>query len=149
MFINKRQYLFVNRPISQIPQCIGQVSHNASFRNRNVNKCAHLCYKTVHCGISGWYIGHLCNRALIDDIPSILLYNNNKWIMMYVYKIRPCNMYMVRTLLLFVEVLYWSICWYPSGLLLYSITYLPVKLPQGIWVSTPPELTGKTGPAGG
>ena len=45
-----------NRPISQIPQCISQISHNAPFCNRNVHTCAHFCYKMVHCGIWDWCI---------------------------------------------------------------------------------------------
>ena len=43
-----------NRPISQIPQCIIQISHNATFCNRNEHTCAHFCYKMLHCGI--WHI---------------------------------------------------------------------------------------------
>ena len=39
------------RPISQIPQCIRQISHNAPFCNRNVHTCAHFCHKMVHCGL--------------------------------------------------------------------------------------------------
>ena len=38
-------------PISQIPQCIWQVSNNAPFCDRNVHACAHFFYKMVHCGI--------------------------------------------------------------------------------------------------
>ena len=45
-----------NRPISQIPECICVISHNASFCNRNVHMCAHFCYKMVHCGIFFWSI---------------------------------------------------------------------------------------------
>ena len=44
-------YFTGNRPISQIPQCIRQTSHNAPFCNRNVHMCAHFCQKMVHCGI--------------------------------------------------------------------------------------------------
>ena len=36
---------FLNRRISQIPQCIRRISHSAPFCNRN-----------VHCGIWYWYI---------------------------------------------------------------------------------------------
>ena len=46
-----------NRPISQIPQCIRQISHNAPFCNRNVHICAHFCYKMLHYGI--WHRGIL------------------------------------------------------------------------------------------
>ena len=45
-----------NSPIPQIPQCIRQISHNATFCNRNVHMWAHLCYKMVHCGIWDWCI---------------------------------------------------------------------------------------------
>ena len=45
-----------NRPISQISQCIGQISHNTPFCNRNVHTCAHFCYKMVICGIWDWCI---------------------------------------------------------------------------------------------
>ena len=40
-----------NRPISQIPQCIRQMSHNAPFCDRNVH-----CYKLVRCAILDWCI---------------------------------------------------------------------------------------------
>ena len=43
--------VLLNRPISQIPQCIRQISHNATFCNRNVHMCAHFCYKMLRCGI--------------------------------------------------------------------------------------------------
>ena len=44
------------RPISQFPQCIKQISHNASLCNRNVHTCAHFCDKVVHCGIfDAWW----------------------------------------------------------------------------------------------
>ena len=45
-----------NRPISQIPQCIRLISHNAPFCNRNVHTCAHCCNRIVHCGIWNWCI---------------------------------------------------------------------------------------------
>ena len=35
--------------ISQIPQCIRQISHNASFCSRNVHTYAHFCYKAHFC----------------------------------------------------------------------------------------------------
>ena len=37
--------------ISQVPQYIRGISHNAPFCNRNVHLCAHFCYRMVHCGI--------------------------------------------------------------------------------------------------
>ena len=45
-----------NKSISHFPQCIGQISHNAAFGNKNVHIYAHFCYKTVHCGIWDWCI---------------------------------------------------------------------------------------------
>ena len=51
-------------PISQIPQCTGPKSHNTPFCNRNVNTCAHFCYKMVHCGIKDWCIVGYGTRAL-------------------------------------------------------------------------------------
>ena len=47
---------YPNRPISQIPQCIRQISHNARPCNRNVHTCAHFCCKMVHRGIFVWCI---------------------------------------------------------------------------------------------
>ena len=38
-----------NSSISQIPQCIRQITHNAPFPT-------HFCYKMVHCAIWVWYI---------------------------------------------------------------------------------------------
>ena len=47
-----------NTLISQFPQCIAQISHNAPFYNRNVHKCTFLLQNgalwdmwLVHCGI--------------------------------------------------------------------------------------------------
>ena len=58
------QYTFIqigyNKPISQIPQCIRQISHNATFCNRNVHTCAHFCYKKVHWGI--------CHRCILGFV---------------------------------------------------------------------------------
>ena len=55
------------RPISQIPWCITQMSHNASFRNRNVHTCAHFCYKMVHCGIwDGCIVGFVQQHDVIS-----------------------------------------------------------------------------------
>ena len=48
---------------SQIPQCIGQVSHNAPICNRNVHICAHFCYKMMHYGIGALW--HFYNRFIL------------------------------------------------------------------------------------
>ena len=45
-----------NRLIFQMPEFIRQLSHNASFCDRNVHTCAHFWYKMVHCGIFVWCI---------------------------------------------------------------------------------------------
>ena len=57
-----------NRPISQIPQCIWQISHNAPFWNRNVHTCAHFCYKMVHCGIWDWCIMGFAQQVYFPKI---------------------------------------------------------------------------------
>ena len=49
-------YWDYNRPISQIPECICAISHNATFCNRNVHMCAHFCYKMLHFWGSVWCI---------------------------------------------------------------------------------------------
>ena len=46
----------INWPISQIPECICAISHDATFRNRNVHMCAHFCNKMAHYGIFVWCI---------------------------------------------------------------------------------------------
>ena len=43
-------------PISQIPQCMRQISHNSPLRNINVHTGAHFYYKMVHCEIWKWFI---------------------------------------------------------------------------------------------
>ena len=45
-----------NGPISQIPQCIKQISHNAPCWNINVQMCVHFCYEMMRCGIEDWCI---------------------------------------------------------------------------------------------
>ena len=66
-----------NRPISQVPECIRQISHNASFCNRNVHTCAHFCYKMVHCVIWDWcivgfvpYVDSI-DRSMIGNITLV------------------------------------------------------------------------------
>ena len=56
----------VSRPISQIPQRIKQMSHNAPFCNRTVHTCAHFCYKVEHCGI--W---DCCIVGFVQQVSSI------------------------------------------------------------------------------
>ena len=54
IFIQK--WLLANIGRSQIPECICAISHHATFCNRNVHRCAHFCYKMMHCGIFVWCI---------------------------------------------------------------------------------------------
>ena len=56
-----------NRSIPLTPQCISQISHNVSFCDRNVDTCAHFCYKMVHCGIWDWCIFYLCKRSFVEE----------------------------------------------------------------------------------
>ena len=51
------------RPVSQIPQCIGQISLNSPFCNWNVYTCAHFSYKMVHCVIWDWCIVWLVQQV--------------------------------------------------------------------------------------
>ena len=62
-----------NRPISQIPKCIRQISHNAPFCNRNVHRCAHFNYKMVHCGIWGWLIVRFVWQVHCSNVKEFLL----------------------------------------------------------------------------
>ena len=61
------------RPISQIPQCIRQISHNALICNRNVQIYPYFCYKVVHCGIWDW-----CTVLFVRQVIQIkLLWNRS------------------------------------------------------------------------
>ena len=42
--------------MSQIPECVRHIPHNAPFCNRNVPTCAHFCFKVVHYGTWDWRI---------------------------------------------------------------------------------------------
>ena len=69
------QFCDLNRPMSQILQCIRQISHNTTYCNRNVHTCAHFCYEMVYCGIWYWcfvvfvrpvsFVLFLCTRLSI------------------------------------------------------------------------------------
>ena len=48
--------LFQQIPLTNPPECIRQISHNAPFCNKNVQVCAHFRYEMVHCGTWGWGI---------------------------------------------------------------------------------------------
>ena len=50
MSVMQSKYL-ANAPISWIPWCSNQLSHNVPFCNKNVHKNPHFCFKIVHCGI--------------------------------------------------------------------------------------------------
>ena len=67
LIITLSAVLTSNRPISQIPQCIRQISHNATFCNRNVHMRAHFCYKMLHCGI--W---HRCILGFVKWVYYIM-----------------------------------------------------------------------------
>ena len=58
------------RPISQIPQYIRKITHNASFCNRNVHTRAHFCYKIVHCRIWVWSI---VGFVILSQLQSFLI----------------------------------------------------------------------------
>ena len=55
-----------NRPISQIPQCILQIFHNAPLRKRNIHMCAHFCYKMVYRGVWTGALWDLCIRSFVS-----------------------------------------------------------------------------------
>ena len=60
-----------NGVISQISQCIRQISHDAPSCYRNVHKCAHFCYRMVHCVI--W---DQCIVEFVRLVYCILLYSH-------------------------------------------------------------------------
>ena len=66
-----------NRSISQIPQCLRKISHNATLSNRNVCMC-HFCYKVVHCGIWDWcivgYVRQVYWNPYWSEVPQNLIY---------------------------------------------------------------------------
>ena len=62
-----------NRPISQIQQYIRQLFHNAPFCNRNVDTCAHHCYKMVHCEIWDW-----CITGFVQQTVKLAWYHMDK-----------------------------------------------------------------------
>ena len=69
-----RQYTTTNRPISQIPQCIRLISHNAPYFSRNVHMCTHFCHKMVYRGIWDWCIVGYRTSALWDcDKPWAIM----------------------------------------------------------------------------
>ena len=59
-----------NRPISQIPQCIRQISHKAPF-----HMCSHFCYKMVHCGI----VAVILQTCIMTDILIISIEIALRW----------------------------------------------------------------------
>ena len=53
-----------NKPsIGPSHKCIRQISHNTLFCNRNVNICAHFCYKTLRVGYGTGALCDLCSRS--------------------------------------------------------------------------------------
>ena len=89
--------------VSQIPQCIRQISHNAPFCKRNVHKCAHFCYKMVHCGIHGTvgFVQQVYSRVpwwcqwswlvfLLSDFYNWYAIQNNDSIPLGLFQVRFC-----------------------------------------------------------
>ena len=62
-----------NRYISQIPQCIRQISHNATLCNRNVHVCAHFYYKVVH-----WALLDRCIVGFVLQVHELSI----KWVIL-------------------------------------------------------------------
>ena len=60
-----------NRPISQIPQCTRQTSHNTPFCSRNAHTCTHFCYKMVHCRIWDWCVVGFLQQLNSKDMTEI------------------------------------------------------------------------------
>ena len=56
--------IYIYRPISQIPRCIKQISHNAPLCNTR----EHVCCKMVHCGIWEW-----CIMGFVRQVYWILI----------------------------------------------------------------------------
>ena len=62
---------------SQIPQCICTVSHNATFCSRNVHRCAHFCYKMMHCGIFVWCIVGFVKLDYLGAWSHVMIHDCN------------------------------------------------------------------------
>ena len=50
---------------------IRQISHNAPFCNRNVQTCAHFCYKMVHCEIWNWRTVEFVQKVYVISQQNI------------------------------------------------------------------------------
>ena len=72
--------VFWHIPVSQIPQCIIQISYNAPFCNINVHTCAHFCYKIVHCGILAWCIVEFVRLVYCISARDVTLKSIGKYI---------------------------------------------------------------------
>ena len=70
-----------NRSISQIPQWIRQISHNAPFYKRNMHTCDHFCYKMVYCGIWDLYVVGFVQQVYAWTYISMFvdMKHNNGW----------------------------------------------------------------------
>ena len=64
-------------PILQIPWCIRQISHNASFCNRNT--CAYFCCKNVFCGIQDWWIVGFVQLVFVEKLNLNKYCTNIVW----------------------------------------------------------------------
>ena len=76
-----------DRSISQTPQCIRQIFHNALFFfYRNMHTCAHFCNKMVRCEIWDWCIVGFVQQVysngpvfyFVSGIGKTLIQNNLK-----------------------------------------------------------------------
>ena len=72
-------WCLANFTVSQIPQCVRQISHNAPFCDRNVHTSTHFFYKfgalwdicLIHCGICE--VG-LCSGNIRGHFPELWEY---------------------------------------------------------------------------
>ena len=80
------QRLFSNGPISQIPQCIGQISRNEPFCNRNMHMYGTLSdmglvhyeildWCIVGCGIRALWDMGLVHCGICENVPSLAHYD--------------------------------------------------------------------------
>ena len=60
-----------NRPISQIPQCIRNISHNASFPNRNAHMCTFRLQNGAFVGYGTGTLWDLWIRSMITPVFKI------------------------------------------------------------------------------
>ena len=81
----------VNRPISEIPQCIGQIYHNAPFCNRNVHTCEHYGYKMMHCEIWDWCIVGFAQQDFTIAVDGLAARSRHPIHPLHPIQIMGCN----------------------------------------------------------